>query len=278
MTAFIFLLIVALALLIYAWQIEPRRLTLTPVKIELAGTLPPTKILLLGDLHLGKNDRSRAEKIVGESLKRKPDAVCLLGDYANRHSDKDSMSPDEVAQILAAFPRAGVPTFAVLGNHDAYIGRQDFAKAFRKVGIRVFAEKDTEEVTLGNGARMLFAGTLDPHSFSDIFDTGSVPVNTTGLPCVLLSHSPDVVPFLNPTVDLAFCGHTHGGQVRLPFVGALVSSTKRVGREYAYGLHTAETGTRIFVTRGLGQSILPLRFCCPPEIVEVALAGTEAKD
>lgn len=277
----VFFIFVSAIFVFYSWKIEPQKIETVPVEIKLAGTFPQTKIVVLGDFHFSKNDRGRAEKIVQKTLALKPDAVCLLGDFTNRHSAKKSMPPEEVAKILGAFPNAGIPTFAVLGNHDAYIGRQIFTKTLADAGIRVFAEKDGETAVLKNGARFFFAGTIDAHSHFEIFDKNCVPENKTDAPCILLSHSPDVIPFLNDSVDLVFCGHTHGGQLRLPLVGAVACSTRKAGRKYDYGHHTLPfpKSAQIFITRGLGTSVLPLRFNCVPEIAEIILrpqpAGTE---
>lgn len=254
----------------YAWKIEPNFLTITRQEIVLEKATGTTKIVVLSDFHFSKKDRSRAEEIIKKTLALNPDAICMLGDYTNLHSKKRTLSLEAIAEVLGAFPRAGVPTFAVMGNHDGYAGRQVFDKLFSNQGIRVFVEKDSQLIRLKNGKEFLFAGTLDAHSFAAIFDKNCVPINTTNAPCILLSHSPGVVPFLNKTIDLALCGHTHGGQIRIPFWGPLAACSK-----YCYGLNKTPAGAQIFTTRGLGQSVLPLRFCCPPEILELTIRGNK---
>ena len=89
----------------------------------------------------------------------------------------------------------------------------------------------------------------------------------TKSPVVMLAHSPDEFPKMPSDVNLTLSGHTHGGQIRLPFVGALFTAS-RYQNKYAQG-YIEEKGEKLIVTRGLGESILPVRFNCKPEIVVI---------
>ena len=84
-------------------------------------------------------------------------------------------------------------------------------------------------------------------------------------PRILLTHSPDVFPLVTEEITLALAGHTHGGQIVFPFNIPIIVPSK-YGKKYAKGL-ICENNKKIFITKGLGTSILPLRFCCIPEIV-----------
>ena len=90
-----------------------------------------------------------------------------------------------------------------------------------------------------------------------------------GVPTILLSHSPDIFPSVGQNVALTLSGHTHGGQIVLPVIGAL-STESRYGRRYAHG-HIEENGHDLIVSAGLGTSILPLRIGMPPEIVVITV-------
>ncbi len=92
---------------------------------------------------------------------------------------------------------------------------------------------------------------------------------TDAAPVLAMTHCPDVFPEVPAQVALTVAGHTHGGQVRLPWLGALVVPS-RWRRRYAYG-HIVEHGRHLFVSRGLGHSLLPVRFLCPPEIALITL-------
>ena len=114
----------------------------------------------------------------------------------------------------------------------------------------------------------------DAHSYFPVFDADEIPENPSSgaLPFILLSHSPDVLPFLNAAADLTVCGHTHGGQFCLPGGWPVFNSCRIVGNDFAAGMKTVpQSGKAIFITRGLGTSILPARFFCPPELAVIEL-------
>lgn len=236
------------------------------------------RIAVAGDFHFAPGDDVRAEKIVDAILAGTPDVVCLLGDYVKGHRSETTMPPK---QIAAHFKRLAerVPVFAVLGNHDAYIGRRLVAEALSEVGITVFTEKATQNRIFPGGAQIIFGGTLDAHSFYPVFDADDVPKNPLAgrAPFVLLSHSPDVLPFLDGAdADLTLCGHTHGGQICLPGGISVFSSCRIVGHRFSQGMQRVPaTGKPVFITRGLGTSVLPLRFCCPPEVAFIDLFPSE---
>lgn len=266
----------ALACLMWAFWVEPQRLCTTYESVPVAcwaGTETRVRLAVAGDFHFKPGESARAEKIVATILAGNPDVVLLLGDYVNGHSLKTSMSPEKIASHLKPLAER-VPVFAVLGNHDAYVGRHVIAKALRSAGIEVFEEKSLCEPDLPDGTQIVLGGTLDAHSFYPIFDGTDIPENPFAgqAPFILLTHSPDAVPFLNASVDLTLCGHTHGGQICLPGGVPVVTSSRLVGRRFAAGMHTVPaTGKPVFITRGLGTSILPLRFFCPPEIAFIDL-------
>ena len=260
---------------------EPAQLVVTHVRVPVkqwAGTRRRATFCAVGDLHLRREDSARALDIVSKMLAQKPDAFLLLGDYTHGHTRKDSMSPREIARNLAPLAAGGTPCFAVLGNHDAYGGREAFANEFAEVGIELFTEAGTQVFRLGNGTEILIGGTLDAPSFFGIFDKSCVPENPEPnvRPFVLLTHSPDIAPYLNETVDLTLCAHTHGGQICLPGGIPICTSTRTaLGRKYVYGLTDVPAGGKIFTTRGTGTSMLPFRLFCLPEIVVVELVPAE---
>lgn len=259
--------------------VEPNRLTETRLRVPVAswaGTDKRALLAVAGDFHFAPGDEARAERIAAALAAADPDAVLLLGDFAKGHSRAASMEPREIAARFRELA-ARVPVFAVLGNHDAYVGSRAVAEALREAGVRVFDGKGACVATLRNGVRVAFGGTLDPHGYFSEFDADWVPRRPAEAgaetPFVLLSHSPDVAPFLNETVDLAVCGHTHGGQICLPGGVPVTTSCRGVGRAFPAGLfRVPATGSALFVTRGLGTSIVPARLFCPPEIAFLELA------
>jgi predicted MPP superfamily phosphohydrolase len=92
-------------------------------------------------------------------------------------------------------------------------------------------------------------------------------------PIIVLTHNPDIFPLIPPRVSLSLAGHTHGGQVNIPLIGRPIVPSK-FGQRYAYGL-IEENGKKLFVTEGIGTSIVPVRFRAAPEIVLLTILSSE---
>lgn len=263
------------AALIFVWArfVEPSRLTLTELRIpvaEWAGTQKRARIAVLADPHFSAaaSEPARLARIVEKTLAQNPDAVFLLGDYVKGTRRADMMSAETLAEGLRPLAER-VPVFACLGNHDPYYGNAAIIRALKSVGVQI-ERKGAKRFSGGRGnAEMQIVIALDPDSFGavpEIFPDFSA---VAGTPTVLLAHSPDVLPLLTASrgIDFTFCGHTHGGQICLPGGVPVVTSSRIVGRDFAYGLKDVPAGGKMFVSRGLGTSIVPMRLFCPPEIV-----------
>ena len=157
---------------------------------------------------------------------------------------------------------APLGVYAVLGNHDWWYGAPRVRAAFARAGIRVIDDQ-AQRIERSGGAFWI-AGISDytegPH---DVRRTlGQV---SDGAPVLAITHNPDVFPEIPARVSLTLAGHTHGGQVALPLVGALVVPS-RYGNRYAAG-PIVESGRHLYVTTGIGTSMIPVRFGVPPEVV-----------
>jgi predicted MPP superfamily phosphohydrolase len=205
--------------------------------------------------------------VVERTNAERPDLVVLLGDYVIKGvAGGRFMTPEAMANELAGL-RGPLGVVAVLGNHDWWYDGPRVQKALVGAGFRVL---DNEAVVLERGGRRfwvagigdLWAGSPDPARA-----LATVPDDE---PVLALTHNPDVFPRVPARVALTLAGHTHGGQVRLPLLGApIVPSQFR--QRYAAGL-VEEEGRRIFVTPGIGTSIVPVRLGVPPEISVVVLS------
>ena len=242
--------IIFLILFIWGFFIEPNLLT---VKCYKAENLCGQKIVFVSDFHIGKQDILRLRKIVQTINKLNPDCVLSGGDYIKGHSGKNSMSIDTIAEELA---KINAPIITVLGNHDISYDKYSVKNAFEKRGIVVL---DNSTTTI-NGISV--AGVGDKHVSTSQID--SVLENVKGL-SILLSHTPDIYYNVKQDVNLILAGHVHGGQVRIPIFGAIICPSK-YGRKFSCG-DFKETQNRMIVTRGLGTSILTMRFNDIPEIV-----------
>jgi uncharacterized protein len=206
---------------------------------------PQHRFVHFTDIH-HKGDRAYLEKVVATINKQKPEFVCFTGDLV----EESEFAPE----ALAVLEKINAPLYGIPGNHDFWADL-DFdlvREAFAKTGGRWLSD---EAIDLGGGALRL-------HGMS-----GNGPTDFTPAPArknILLSHYPSGVEFF-PTsrFDLVLAGHSHGGQVRLPWYGALIVPS-RVGR-YQLGLYKTPAGP-LYVGAGIGYFYVNIRFCCRPEI------------
>jgi predicted MPP superfamily phosphohydrolase len=265
------LTVLGLLLAIWGFLIEPGLLLVSHVTIETAkwpAALPPLRVVAVADVHAGAPyvGEVKLDRIVAEVNAQNPDVVLLLGDYVIQHVLLGTpMPPDTIASHLAGL-RAKHGVFAVLGNHDWYDGGKRVWRALENVGIRVL--ENSAVPLLGSEDRVWLAGIADD-STRHPHPAGTFKPIPDGAAVVALTHDPAVFPDIPARAALTVAGHTHGGQVSIPFWGALFIPGRSPLR-YAYG-HIAENGNDLYVTSGIGTTALPVRFNAPPEIVVITL-------
>lgn len=256
-----YLSIVAFIILI-VWTIfiEPNKLEVTNYKIqdkELAGV----KIVFASDFHIKPNQQKRLEQIANIINAQNPDLVVSAGDYVSGHTQESTMHPKQIAEELSKV-KTKYGFYTTLGNHDGWYDRWYIKELLEKQNIKVLNNKNVKLNI--NGKDIYIAGVEDMMTaFSNIEDA----LRGAKSPTILLTHTSDVFPKVPSDVNLTLAGHTHGGQVRLPLLGALIVPSD-YGDKYATGL-IEEKGKKMIVTNGIGVSILPIRFNCAPEIVVI---------
>ena len=282
-------LIFGLVCVAYSYFIEPNRLVVTEAEIRIEGWHPAfdgLRIAMISDIHGGSNGASaeNIRRVVELTNAQNPDVVVLLGDYVSQGSTRMPqaerplrMPVREVADNLAGL-QATYGVFAVLGNHDGFYGDHEIANELTRVGYRVLQN----EIAFihRDGVPLRLFGLKD-HMKLDSWITFDATVRSAVAKypkegnIVVLEHSPDILYILNywknlhPDLKLMLAGHTHGGQVWLPILGApLVPSS--VGQRYTRG-HIKEEGIDMFVTSGVGTSVLPFRFLVPPEVAVITV-------
>ena len=246
------------------------RIELTPR--HLPPALNGVTIAFLTDTHHGPFvPVSYLEKVVAMTNRLNPDVVALGGDYVQR---RRSLYPQGnqrhlIAPGVAALAglRAPLGRFAVLGNHDHRVSAMLTRRALAENG---FIELTNTGVFLERGgARLFLAGVDDlrtgkPNLRRALHQCGVEDA------CILLSHNPDITERIrDPRVDLVLSGHTHGGQIALPLVGAPYTAS-RYGQKYLAGLVQGPTA-RVYVSRGVGTIGLPIRWGAPPEVTLITL-------
>ena len=271
--------VAALALALGGWALyfEPSALEVHHYGLDLPSwpaSQDGLSIALLSDLHIGSpfSALDKLRDVVRSVNDERPDVVLLAGDYVIDGVRGGSFVPPEAIASELARLEAPLGVYAVLGNHDWWYDGPRVRRALEASGIVVL---DNASLAVEKGRfsfRLLGLGDL----WEDPPDVPALVSRLEGdaAPIVAFTHNPDVFPEVPPAVALTLAGHTHGGQVRLPFVGRPIVPS-RYGQRYAAG-HIVEDGRHLFVTTGLGTSILPVRFRVPPEIAILRLFAWSA--
>jgi len=261
------LLLCLAVLAVWSFLIEPNRLIVHPETIQITNWPPELaglRIAVISDIHTGApfvNDK-KLKEIVDRTNALNPDLIVLLGDYMSPNSwHSHRVEPEVTATDLKSL-KAPLGVYSVLGNHDWWYNGERVRRAFEQNGIRVLEDEVTE--IKWREKSFWLVGLADLWTRPQHIDEtiAKVPPGST---IIALTHNPDIFPRLPQSVPLLIAGHTHGGQVNLPFIGTPIVPS-RFGSKYTAG-HVFENGHHMFVTTGIGTSILPLRFRVPPEIV-----------
>ncbi len=259
---------------VYAWLVEPNLLVVRRVEIVSAQWHgAPITIAAIGDTHVGSPhvDAARMGRIVERVNALHPDLVLLLGDYVGGDAPRLARTQREQLEVdggIAAFAALDPPlgVFGVIGNHDDWYDRAAIAGALEDAGVGVLTNRNA--VLSRRGGDIAIAGLDD-------FATGAPDFaraldGAEGLDTIVISHSPDPFARMPRGPALMLAAHSHCGQVTIPFVGRPILPLRN--RRYACHL-VEENGRTLYVTAGIGTSILPLRFLNPPEIVLITLRG-----
>ena len=237
------------------------------------------KIAFLTDTHHGPFvPVSYLEQVVRMTNALEPELILLGGDYVRRQrtlypggNHRHLIAPGVAA--LAGL-RAPLGRFAVLGNHDHKVSAMLTRRA---LALNGFVELTNTGVFLERGGTRLYLGGVDdlrtarPNLRRALHGCGPEDA------CLLLSHNPDFVEHLrDPRVDLVLSGHTHGGQVTFPWLGAPFTAS-RYGQKYRAGL-VRGPAARVYVSRGVGTIGLPIRWGAPPEVTLITFQAATRRD
>jgi predicted MPP superfamily phosphohydrolase len=218
-------------------------------------------VAFVTDTHSGApwNGLARLREIVEQTNALGADIIVLGGDYVYHGVGNRRPTNAELAQVLGEL-RAPQGVFAVLGNHDYWDDPGTIEQDFTSQGIQVLSNRG---VSMGSG-RWWIAGVSDYiETVPDV--TAALQNRPDGAPVLFVSHVPDLFRELPPEVNVTLSGHTHGGQVALPWVGPVLVPS-RYGTRYARGIFE-ESGRVLVVSAGLGTTGLPVRRGVPAEVV-----------
>lgn len=249
-----YILILLVTLLVYSVFIEPNILTVKKLELKDEG-LKGLKVVYATDFHVKPYEEFRLKRIVKKINEQNPDIILLGGDYVNGHTKGFSLKNSTIAEDLSKL-HSKYGTVAVMGNHDGWQGKKDIIEAFESNGITVL---ENEHKDFG---KFVIAGVEDLQTATPDVQKALANVDDKK-PVILLTHNPDIIKSVPKKVNLTLAGHLHGGQV---VFGKPLIVPSKYGTKYAYNYFGVE---KLFVSRGLGTSILPVRFNALPEIVVV---------
>jgi len=269
---------VGLGLALWAFVFEPASLRVAEYEVVVATGWPSAcnglRIAVLADLHVGSPFKGidKLDRVVRLTNDAYPDVILLAGDYVIQDVlGGRFVSPEDAAAVLGRLsaPRG---VWAVLGNHDWWLGGARVRRAIESAGIAV----------LEDSARRIAAGPC-PFWLMGIGDfmearhdvRSALAQVHDDAPVLAFTHNPDIFPEIPARVALTIAGHTHGGQVYIPLLGRPIVPSL-FGERYAIG-HVLDNGRHLFVSPGIGTSIIPVRFLVPPEISVVTVRSTASK-
>jgi uncharacterized protein len=261
----------ALALAAWAGWIEPRRLVVRDVELTPPGWpehLDGMRAGVLSDVHAGVPHMSleKVARAVDALNDRAPDVHLLLGDFLDASQPwRRRLAPEQVAKQLARL-RAPLGTVAVIGNHDWRSSGDRMWRALEAEGVTVLEDRAVE---LANGLWVAGLGDLRHRHPNVATAVREIP---EGAPAIVLTHDPDMFPEVPERVSLTLAGHTHGGQVAIPWLRRPMMPSY-YGERYARGL-IVEHGRHLLVSSGLGTSGLPIRLLAPPEVLILTLRNS----
>lgn len=261
---------VAGALGAYAFLVEPRWLQLTRTRIHARGLHPALEgftIALLTDLHAGEGTPlSLVRRACRMAMAQKPHLIAVTGDLVA----DDAPGFRHVLEAISCLS-APYGVYAVPGNHDHIVGIGQWHRDVARQ--RAITDLTNRAVVLDvGGARLCVAGVDDLSSGEP--DLGVLPPPQARDFTLLLAHDPDQAERVRrvcDAVDLIVSGHTHGGQVRLPFVGAIRNPAQHDDL-YEEGLRR-RPWTQVYTSRGVGTVHIPVRFLCRPEVAMLTLTA-----
>lgn len=221
----------------------------------------PFRVLLISDIHVAGPDMppARLTKIIGKLNALKPDMVAIAGDLISDKRLATSLyTPRQIADVLAQL-KSPQGTIVALGNHDNWVDAPAFTRELSAKGITVL---ENQAVRRGP---FIVGGMGDHYSKHDDIDGTFAAMDALDAGTqIVLTHSPDIIPQMPRKVSAVLAGHTHCGQIALPFYGPIITMSD-YGDRFGCGDIT-DQGQRIFVGAGLGTSGIWLRYSAPPDV------------
>ncbi len=256
-----------LAFLLWSFIIEPDMLVVERHTLRAekwAKEFENLRIVLAGDIHLDNltYGEDKLNEIVEKINSLNPDLVLLTGDYISKKKNSPDFDIETAARGLSKI-KSTYGVYGAYGNHDNLVGWRKMGRLFEGIGGVKILRNSSETISI-NGKKLMIAAIADANTM-DVNISAALKGAENADGVIFLSHTPDIIRDIPNKFSVMLSGHTHGGQIWTPkFMRGFVK--RRYMDKYERGL-VLEDGKTLFVTSGLGMSIVPMRFLVPPEIV-----------
>lgn len=265
--AMILLLTILVTVFVDAFVVEPNWIRTERVVVhdaQLARAVAGLKIVQISDLHIRQEPGFREEELVRIVNDLHPDLLFITGDFIDEDSQYQSVMK-VVGRLQATFGKYGV-----LGNSDPQ--HENFSKMLKLSGVRLLRNEHVR-IDLPDGRSFRLIGVDDPSTHA-----ANLPAAIAGVaprePSILLAHAPNIfIEAVQYKVNLVLVGHTHGGQIGIPF---LLRKSEYADRSLALQGTVKVGSTIMHVNRGIGTKKVPARFLCRPEISVIEVTGQDA--
>lgn len=259
----------------YATEIEPKVLSVTRIDIEnsyVQESFDGKTIIQFSDTHLGPDYTiDQLQSLVDRMNLLKPDMVVFTGDLFDNYAEYGSKNRKLAQKVLAKI-EAPLGKYAVYGNHDRGGGGSRVYKEYMEEAGFMVLVNEVHTITSANGERLTITGLDDFLLGIPMIERTLQSLRPQDLN-LLLVHEPDVADrFTDYPIDLQLSGHSHGGQVSIPFLKPLITTS--LGNKYIEGLYSLEGKIRpltLYVNRGIGTTRLPIRLFEKPELTVIRL-------
>ena len=246
----------AVAAEVYREVHTTRLVTETTVTDKLTGEL---RIMQLSDIHM-RDDPAQLASIVTQVRDAGPHLIVIAGDTLNTRNE----TLDPLKELFSRLAELGIPTYAVLGNHDHWSkDLPQLVELYARHGIKLIDNE--HEVITGEFGSFTLVGAGD--AYTDHAHLDQALKGAPGGFRFLLTHSPEILPQLEKAdIDYAVCGHTHGGQVAMPFIGAIYVPGQGLFPKYSRGRYQVGKAA-LYIDSGVGVTGMDLRFLVQSQIV-----------
>lgn len=260
------LILLIIALPFYAWKVEPFLVHVNHVELGKKNERTPLNVVQISDLQVSEYyETNRLDKVIEKVNAQKPDILLFTGDLFDNYSKYPEQSAPMIEKLKAF--KANIGKYAVWGNHDYGGGAVRVYEDVMSAGGFTVLRNQGETLTLSDG-RQVFLGGLDDSLLGNPSVSDTLAYRQNYDYAITMTHEPDVADaFIGTDTQLVLAGHSHGGQVWLPFY-----PIKNVlAEKYTRGLYQLDAITQLYVNTGIGTTSIHARFGVIPEVTQFTI-------